>query len=128
MTDGESPCDSFHQYYFSVKNKPQLRKTVKTPESIQKKTESQIPRFVEFARESKSGKIQDFAKTHENNSKKMESLVTYIEKRKKLTDTTTKQLDKAKALSMKHNSLVEQLKSMTPRHTDTTDFKFGHVR
>ena len=114
--------------YLSVKNKTPRRMTVKTSGSIKKKTESQISRFVEFARESKSGKIQDFAKTHENNSKKMESLVTYIEKRKKLTDTTTKQLDKAKALSMKHNSLVEQLKSMTPRHTDTTDFKFGHVR
>ena len=73
---------------------------------------------------SKSEKIPEFAKKNS----KMESLNTYIEKRKKLTDTTTKQLDKAKALSMKHNSLVEQLKSMTPRHTDTTDFKFGHVR
>lgn len=110
--------------YLSVKNKTPLRKTVKTPGSIQKKTESQIPRFVKFAQKSKSGKIPDFAKMHEKNFKKMESLDTYIEKKKKLTDTITKQLDKAKALSMEHNSLVKQLKSKTPRHTDTTDPKF----
>lgn len=110
--------------YLTVKNKTPLRKTVKTPGSIQKKTESQIPRFVKFAQKSKSGKIPDFAKMHENNFKKMESLDTYIEKKNKLTDTITKQLDKAKALSMEHNSLVKQLKSKTPRNTDTTDSKF----
>lgn len=110
--------------YLSVKNKTPLRKTVKTPGSIQKKTESQIPRFVKFAQKSKSGKIPDFAKMHEKNFKKMESLDTYIEKKKKLTDTITKQLDKAKALSMEHNSLVKQLKSKTPKPTDTTDSKF----
>ena len=41
-----TPCE-----YLSVKNKTPQRKTVKTPGSIQKKTESQIPRVVEFARE-----------------------------------------------------------------------------
>jgi len=107
--------------YLSVKNKTPLRKTFKTPGSIQKKAESQIPRFVKFAQK---GKIPDFAKMHEKNFKKMESLDTYIEKKKKLTDTITKQLDKAKALSLEHNSLVKQLKSKTPRHTDTTDSKF----
>lgn len=121
--------------YLSVKNKTPLRKTVKTPGSIQKKTsktpgsiqkkaESQIPRFVKFAQKNKTGKIPDFAKMHEKNFKKMESLDTYIEKKKKLTDTITKQLDRAKALSMEHNSIVKQLKSKTPRNTDTTDSKF----
>jgi len=110
--------------YLSVKNKTPLRKTSKTPGSIQKKAESQIPRFVKFAQKGKIGKIPDFAKMHEKNFKKMESLDTYIEKKKKLTDTITKQLDKAKALSLEHNSLVKQLKSKTPRHTDTTDSKF----
>lgn len=110
--------------YLSSKNKTPLRKTAKTPGSIQKKAESQIPRFVKFAQKGKAGKIPDFAKMHENNFKKMESLDTYIEKKKKLTDTITKQLDKAKVLSMEHNSLVKQLKSKTPRNTDTHDPKF----
>jgi len=121
--------------YLSAKNKTPLRKTAKTPGSIQKKTsktpasiqkkaESQIPRFVTFAQKNKAGKIPDFAKMHEKNFKKMESLDTYIEKKKKLTDTVTKQLDRAKALSMEHNSLVKQLKSKTPRNRDTTDSKF----
>jgi len=110
--------------YLSVKNKTPLRKTTKTPGSIQKKTESQIPRFVKYAQKSKLGKVPDFAKMHEKNFNKMESLDTYIEKKKKLTDTITKQLDKAKALSVQHNSIVKQLKSKTPRHTDTTDSKF----
>jgi len=110
--------------YLSAKNKTPLRKTAKTPGSIQKKADSQIPRFVKFAQKGKVGKIPDFAKMHENNFKKMESLDTYIEKKKKLTDTITKQLDKAKALSMEHNSLVKQLKSKNPRNADTTDSKF----
>jgi len=110
--------------YLSAKNKTPLRKTAKTPGSIQKKAESQIPRFVKFAQKGKVGKIPDFAKMHENNFKKMESLDTYIEKKKKLTDTITKQLDKAKALSVEHNSLVKQLKSKTTRNVDTTDSKF----
>eukprot|EP00092_Neocalanus_flemingeri_P029013 GFUD01031497.1.p1 GENE.GFUD01031497.1~~GFUD01031497.1.p1 ORF type:complete len:474 (+),score=187.40 GFUD01031497.1:91-1512(+) len=106
--------------YLSVKNKTPLRKTTKTPGSIQKKAESQIPRFVKFAQKSKlaKGKVPDFAKMHEKNFQKMESLDTYIEKKKKLTDTITKQLDRAKALSVQHNSLVKQMKSKTPRNTD----------
>jgi len=110
--------------YLSSKNRTPLRKTAKTPGSIQKKTESQIPRFVKFAQKGKVGKIPDFAKMHEKNFKKMDSLDTYVEKKKKLTDTITKQLEKAKALSIEHNSLVKQLKSKTPRNTDTTDSKF----
>merc|ERR1719308_90002 len=109
--------------YLSSKNRTPLRKTAKTPGSIQKKTESQIPRFVKFAQKGKVGKIPDFAKMHEKNFKKMDSLDTYVEKKKKLTDTITKQLEKAKALSMEHNSLVKQLKSKTPRNTDTTESK-----
>jgi len=110
--------------YLSSKNKTPLRKTTKTPGSIQKKPESQIPRFVKFAQKGKVGKIPDFAKMHEKNFKKMDSLDTYVEKKKKLTDTITKQLEKAQALSMEHNSLVKQLKSKTPRNTDITDSKF----
>jgi len=110
--------------YLSSKNKTPLRKTSKTPGSIQKKPESQIPRFVKFAQKGKAGKIPDFAKMHEKNFKKMDSLDTYVEKKKKLTDTITKQLEKAQALSMEHNSLVKQLKSKTPRNRDTTDSKF----
>merc|ERR1712106_87326 len=46
--------------YLSGKNKTPLRKTSKTPGSIQKKAESQIPRFVKFAQKGKIGKIPDF--------------------------------------------------------------------
>merc|ERR1712079_896969 len=76
--------------YLSKRNKTPLRKTSKTPSSIQKKSvESNIPRFVQYSNaqrvKSSARKVPNFAKIHEKNFKKME-----------LTDTVTKQLDKAK--------------------------------
>jgi len=80
--------------YLSTKNKTPLRKTAKTSGSIQKKSDSQIPRLANLGLKKKLGKVPDFAKMHEKNFNKMDSLDTYVEKKKKLTDTITKQLDK----------------------------------
>jgi len=112
--------------YLSKKNRTPLRNTVRTPMSIQKAKESQIPRFVKFAQKSKAGKIPDFAKMHEKNFSKMDSLDTYIEKKKKITDTVTKQLEKAKALTDEHNSLVKELRAKRGRVgvVDATDSAF----
>ena len=97
--------------YLSKKCKTPLRKVLKTPGSIQKKSEkkvdSNIPRFMK----GKAGKVPNFAKIHAKNSDKLESLDDYFEKKKKLTDTMKKQLDKAKALAEEHNSIVSQVKS-----------------
>jgi len=90
--------------YLSNKNKTPLRTTIKTPGSIQKKTESQIPRFVQYANKVKSGKIPDFAKMHEKNFKKMESLDSYLEKKRKITDSIRKQLEKTSSVSNQSNS------------------------
>jgi len=107
------------QDYLSKKNKTPLRKTSKTPGSIKKNKASQIPRFVEFARKRKAGALPNFAKMHEKNFNKMESLDTVVEKKKKLTesvtknkltDTVTKQLDQAKALGRDHDTIVKKIK------------------
>merc|ERR1711997_640444 len=100
----------------SKKNLTPLRKTIKTPSSIQKKSaESNIPRFVKYANaqrgKSSARKVPNFAKIHEKNFKKMESLDDYVEKKKKLTDTVTKQLDKARELAKEHSSIVTKVKS-----------------
>ena len=102
--------------YLSKKNLTPLRKTTKTPGSIQKKSvESNIPRFVKYANaqrgKSSARKVPNFAKIHENNFKKMDSLADYVEKKKKLTDTVTKQLDKARELAKEHSSIVSKVKS-----------------
>ena len=102
--------------YLSKKNLTPLRKTTRTPGSIQKKSvESNIPRFVKYANaqrgKSSARKVPNFAKIHEKNFKKMESLDDYVEKKKKLTDTVTKQLDKARELAKEHSSIVSKVKS-----------------
>jgi len=102
--------------YLSKKNLTPLRKTTKTPGSIQKKSvESNIPRFVKYANaqrgKSSARKVPNFAKIHEKNFKKMESLDDYVEKKKKLTDTVTKQLNKARELAKEHSSIVSKVKS-----------------
>ena len=79
--------------YLSKKNKTPLRKTSKTPNSIQKKSE--IPRFVKFA--------------------KMESLDDYVEKKKKLTDTVTKLMDKSRQLTREHTSKTAPLPKVLPK-------------
>lgn len=97
--------------YLSKKNRTPLRGVSKTPGSIVKndsnkavkkcEAKSKLPRFVEFARSRnpKVGKMPDFAKMHEMNFKKMESL----------SDTVTKQLDRAKALTNDHNEIVKKM-------------------
>jgi len=80
--------------YLPTKNKTPLRKTAKSPGSIKKKSDSQIPRLANFGLKRKLGKVPDFAKMHEKNFNKMDSLDTVIEKKKKLTDTNKKQLNK----------------------------------
>ena len=99
--------------YLSKKNKTPLRKTSRTPNSIQKKSE--IPRFVKFANaqkvKSSARKVPNFAKLHEKNFKKMESLDDYVEKKKKLTDTVTKLMDKSRQLTREHTNIVMQVKS-----------------
>jgi len=102
--------------YLSKKNLTPLRKTTRTPGSIQKKSvESNIPRFVKYANaqrgKSSARKVPNFAKIHEKNFKKMESLDDYSIRKKKLTDTVTKQLDKAKELAKEHSSIVSKVKS-----------------
>merc|ERR1719410_2583486 len=97
--------------YLSKKNQTPLRKTIKTPSSIQKKSaESNIPRFVKYANaqrvKSSARKVPSFAKIHEKNFKKMESLDDYVEKKRTLTDTLTKQLDKARELAKEHSNIV----------------------
>jgi hypothetical protein len=108
--------------YLTKKNSTPLRGVAKTPGSIQKretgkKVASNIPRFVEFARTRKpklGAKMPDFAKMHEKNFKKMESL----------TDTVTKQLDRAKALTNDHNELVKRMNERkTPGKTPSTKVK-----
>ena len=80
--------------YLSKKNKTPLRATIKTPGSIQKKTESHIPRFVQYANKMKRGKIPDCAKVDEMNLMQMESLDGYLlEKTKKITDSIRKLLE-----------------------------------
>ena len=80
--------------YLSKKNKTPLRATIKTPGSIQKKTESHIPRFVQYANKIKRGKIPDCAKVDEMNLMQMESLDGYLlEKTKKITDSIRKLLE-----------------------------------
>jgi len=56
-----------------------------------------IPRFVKFAR-----KVPDFAKMHEREFMKMESLDTYLDKKKKRTEMTMVQMNKAKTLAEEH--------------------------
>ena len=106
--------------YLTKKNKTPLRGVAKTPASIMKKESakkprpaSKLPRFVEFAqsRKPKLGKVPDFAKMHEKNFQKMESL----------TDTVTKQLDRAKAITQNHNNLVKKIQDRkTPGKTPAT--------
>jgi len=103
--------------YLSKKNKTPLRTTIKTPGSIQKKTESQIPRFVQYANKIKSGKIPDFAKMHEKNFKKMESLDSYMEKKRKITDSIRKQLEKTSSVS-------NQIKSKPLKNVDENNANF----
>ena len=99
--------------YLSKKNKTPLRKTSRTPNSIQKK--SDIPRFVKYANaqkvKSSARKVPNFAKIHEKNFKKMESLDDYVEKKKKLTDTVTKLMDKSRQLTREHTNIISQVKS-----------------
>ena len=99
--------------YLSKKNKTPLRQVVKTPGSIKKKSESNIPRFMKFASKGSSSvrKVPNFAKIHAKNSVKMESLDDYLDKKKKLTDTVKKQLDNARALAEEHSSIVKKVKS-----------------
>ena len=102
--------------YLSKKNQTPLRKTIKTPGSIQKKSvESNIPRFVKYANaqkgKSSARKVPNFAKIHEKNFKKMESLDDYVEKKRTLTDTLTKQMEKARELAKEHTSIVSKVKS-----------------
>ena len=125
--------------YLSKRNKTPLRKTSKTPSSIQKKSvESNIPRFVQYSNaqkvKSSARKVPNFAKIHEKNFKKMESLDDYVEKKKKLTDTVTKQLDKARELAREHTNIVRQVKSslnakFAPAVTsiDKMNLNFGNV-
>merc|ERR1712025_1335128 len=100
--------------YLSRSNKTPLRKVVKTPGSIQKKSDSNIPRFMKFATKGKTGsarKVPNFAKIHAKNSQKLESLDDYLDKKNKLTDTVKKQLDKAKALAVEHSNIINKVKS-----------------
>ena len=125
--------------YLSKTNKTPLRKTSKTPSSIHKKSaESNIPRFVRYANaqrvKSSARKAPNFAKIHEKNFRKMESLDEYVEKKKKLTDTVTKQLDKAKELAKEHSSIVKQVKSSLNSRfasavtsVDKMDLNFGNI-
>merc|ERR1719410_1512010 len=66
--------------YLSRGNKTPLRKVVKTPGSIQKKLDSNIPRFMKFATKGKTGKVPNFAKIHAN-SDKLESLDDYLDRK-----------------------------------------------
>ena len=68
-----------------------------------------IPRFVKFAR-----KVPDFAKMHEREFKKMESLDTYLDKKKKRTEMTRVQMHKAKTLAEEHSKIMNKMKSRTP--------------
>jgi len=101
----------------SKKNKTPLRKTSKTPNSIQKKSE--IPRFVKFANaqkvKSSARKVPNFAKIHEKNFKKMESLDDHVERKKKLTDTVTKLMDKSRQLTREHTSKTAPLPKVLPK-------------
>ena len=119
--------------YLSKKNKTPLRQVVKTPGSIQKKSDSNIPRFMKYATKSKLGsvrKVPNFAKIHAKNSEKLDSLDDYVERKKKLTDTVKKQLDQARAVAEEHNSIVNKVKSkFVPAVTSTAkmNLNFGNT-
>ena len=123
--------------YLSKKNQTPLRKTIKTPSSIQKKSaESNIPRFVKYANaqrgKSSARKVPNFAKIHEKNFKKMESLDDYVEKKRTLTDTLTKQLDKARELAKEHTNIVSKVKSslnakFAVTSVDKMNLNFGNI-
>ena len=98
--------------YLFKKNKTPLRATIKTPGSIQKKTESYIPRFVQYANKMKRGKIPDCAKVDEMNLMQMESLDGYLlEKTKKITDSIRKLLEE-------RNNTTKQSKIKTFKNVD----------
>jgi len=99
--------------YLSKKNKTPLRQVVKTPGSIKKKSESNIPRFMKYVNKGSSSvrKVPNFAKIHAKNSVKMESLDEHLDRKKKLTDTVKKQLDNARAVAEEHSSIVKKVKS-----------------
>lgn len=121
--------------YLSKGNKTPLRKVVKTPGSIHKKSDSNIPRFMKFATKGKTGKVPNFAKIHAKNSDKLESLDDYLDKKNKLTDTVKKQLDKAKALAVEHSNIINKVKNslsdnkFVPAVTSTAkmNLNFGSV-
>ena len=119
--------------YLSKKNKTPLRQVIKTPGSIQKKSDSNIPRFMKYATKTKLGsvrKVPNFAKIHAKNSEKLDSLDDYVERKKKLTDTVKKQLDQARAVAEEHNSIVNKVKSkFVPAVTSTAkmNLNFGNT-
>jgi len=119
--------------YLTKKNKTPLRQVVKTPGSIQKKSDSNIPRFMKYATKTKFGsvrKVPNFAKIHAKNSEKLDSLDDYVERKKKLTDTVKKQLDQARAVAEEHNSIVNKVKSkFVPAVTSTAkmNLNFGNT-
>ena len=122
------------QDYLNKKNKTPLRQVVKTPGSIKKKSDSNIPRFMKYATKTNLGssvrKVPNFAKIHAKNSEKLDSLDDYVERKKKLTDTVKKQLDQARAVAEEHNSIVNKVKSkFVPAVTSTAkmNLNFGNT-
>jgi len=110
------------QDYLTKKNKTPLRGTAKTPGRSISKVTSQIPRFVEFARNRKVGNVPNFAKMHEKNFNKMESLDSLVVKRneklaesvsknKAFADKVTQQLESAKAAKKTHENIVVKLRA-----------------
>merc|ERR1719154_205380 len=120
--------------YLNKKNKTPLRQVVKTPGSIKKKSDSNIPRFMKYATKTNLGssvrKVPNFAKIHAKNCEKLDSLDDYVERKKKLTDTVKKQLDQARAVAEEHNSIVNKVKSkFVPAVTSTAkmNLNFGNT-
>jgi len=77
--------------------------------AVKKAEPSAIPRFVKFAK-----KVPNFAKMHEDQFSKMESLDTYLDKKKKRTEATQEQFKKARTLAEEHTKIVERMKARTP--------------
>ena len=88
---------------------PSTLKSIRKDSGMKVTLPTNIPRFVKFAR-----KVPDFAKMHEREFKKMESLDTYLDKKKKRSETTKAQMNKAKTLAEEHSKIMEKLKNRTP--------------
>ncbi|XP_013391526.1 nucleolar and spindle-associated protein 1-C-like [Lingula anatina] len=89
----------------------------KTTEGTKPKTQTNIPRFAAFAAKKKAEKKpvtpgnKDWAKIHQKNFDKMDSIDVYLEKKRERTKSITASVKKARMLTEQAKASVQKLKN-----------------